>query len=123
MTLSIDISTADFLIISGMANIALLVAVWMLWRLLKKAIYMDSATSARTLEILKDKESAVTYIREVDETLRRFTGGVTKRISEDDEIQEAIQNHAPELFDKVPGLKHWLSAHKEFHTELARHLK
>lgn len=46
------------------------------------------------------------------------TGGIGKRIAECREIAETLQQHAPAVFKKEPGLIYWIEATDQFLVEL-----
>ena len=47
-------------------------------------------------------------------------GGVFKRIDENRELLEVLQQKAPEFLQKNPWVYLWIEAHDEFFTELAK---
>jgi len=56
----------------------------------------------------------------IQEVVSHVGRGVHKRIDENRELLELLQDSAPEILEKFPWVEGWIGANDEFFTELAK---
>lgn len=59
------------------------------------------------------------YVSGITRTLNQYTGGISKRICESEQILKTLQRLDPDLFLKEDGLLYWLHANDQFLMQLA----
>lgn len=98
----------------------LAVAVVTLAYALSRALYMYRSAQAHNLRLMTEARRCRDRMISITGEIEKCAGGVTKRISEHTEIEAAIATHASNLFVAEPGLKHWLTANRQFFDALLR---
>jgi hypothetical protein len=86
----------------------------------RRLVYNNKSDRAYRDALMEEKQSLQHFVSGIVQILDSSVGGLSKRLSESQEIVETISRLDPELFKRDKGLIYWLHANDQFLVQLAK---